>query len=61
MSAATLPSQSPMWATTGRRVCPKRTEDKRDSISTQMEDCRQMPGRDGRPVVGELDDEPFSA
>lgn len=39
----------------------KSTEDKRDSIPEQLEDCREMAAENGWAVVGEYDDEGFSA
>ncbi|MCL4286897.1 MAG: recombinase family protein [Thermoleophilia bacterium] len=39
----------------------KSTEDKRGSIQTQLEDCREMAAREGWEVIGEYSDEGFSA
>ena len=39
----------------------KSTEDKRGSIGTQLEECRERAGAEGWEVVGEFTDEAFSA
>jgi len=39
----------------------KSTEDKRGSIGTQLTDCRALTEREGWDVVGEFQDEGFSA
>jgi site-specific DNA recombinase len=39
----------------------KSTEDKRDSIGTQQEDCRNLAEREGWKLIGEFEDERYSA
>src|SRR4051812_14449542 len=39
----------------------KSTEDRHDSIPEQLDDCRAMAKREGWQVVGEFQDEGFSA
>jgi site-specific DNA recombinase len=39
----------------------KSTEDKHGSIGTQLEDCRELAAHEGWEVVGEYQDEAFSA
>jgi DNA invertase Pin-like site-specific DNA recombinase len=63
----TLPKPSDRQADNAGEIVPaviyaaKSTEDKHGSIATQLTDCRKMAAENGWLVVGEYEDEGFSA